>query len=357
VTTLPASNSGAWRGVSAPIYPTAAQWADSVANVAVTIGSLSLNQPNSHARLIISVPSGTTQLVAWIGNTLISGVFSFDGSVGVYVDGVYNTSWANPSTLAASVVQPFYLTLDGSAHTVELWAGYQQLGSTPLTFLGTQVYAVQGAGISLVTPPSAIRRTVFYGDSICEGGASSPNQRDCYLARLRGIAPAGMAISQEGAGARALWDDSGTGSGQQGFASQALLASRLVALVAGATTREVVMVIGYNDINGHRWANDGAFAAAWGTALDAIHSADSGVHIYGVSMIDAAIDFASVRTLMAAEAATRTGFCTYVDGTTLMASSGLSGDGTHPTSNGHQALALGTGPDAGTSSFKAMLGI
>jgi hypothetical protein len=350
------SNSATWAGVSAPIYPIASQWADSVANVAVTIGGLSLVQPNNHARLLVNVPSGTKQLTVWLGNTLTSGVFSFDGAVGIWIDGVYSSELN--AVGAASVVQPYYVTLDGAAHTVEIWAGYQQLGSTPLAFLGTQVYAVQGVGISLITPPAATRRCAFYGDSICSGGQATVIPRDSYFARLRGILPAGMSISQEAAGARSMWDDSGSGGGQQGFATQALLAARLAALVSGATTREVWLAMIYNDVNGAHWANAGAFGTAYGTLLDAIHSADPGIHVYAQGALHSDLDASTpaYSTAIQTAVSTRTSFAQYVDGFSLMAATGVP-SGAHPTTSGHQAIALGTGGDAGATSIRAVLGI
>ena len=345
------SNAQAWQASAAPIYPTAAQWADSLQNVPQTIGGLTFPQVNSHARLLINVPAGTTSLGVWLANTLINSVFFFDGSVGVFVDGVFTTSWN--AVGAAQVIQLYTLALDGNPHQVAIWSGYQS------TLLGTYVYAVQGTGISIATAPAASRRTCFYGDSILEGGASTPNPQFCYFALLRGILPAGMAISQEAWGARSLWDDVAGGNvgTKQGFADVSLLAARLVGLVAGAATREIWLAMGYNDANAGHWADAPTFGVAYGTLLDAIHTADPGCHVYAGSLITASLDLSAYRSAIATQVSTRTAFCSYVDGLTLMLSSGLSADNTHPANVGHQAIALGTGASAGTSSIRTVLGI
>lgn len=348
------TNTAGWKGaVSAPIYPVASSWADSLENTPQTIGTLPFVKVNSHARLLINVPTGTTSLDAWLANTLITGVFGFDGSVGVYVDGVYTTNWN--AVGATQVIQRYTLALDGAPHQVAIWSGYQS------TLLGTYVYAVQGAGISLATPPTVTRKTTVYGDSIAEGGASTPNPQFCYFAILRAIHPG--SISQEAWGSRSLWDDSEPAlggipsTGQQGFATQALLAQRLVGLVAGAATRDVVLTIGYNDLNAGHWASAAAFGSAYANLLDTIHAADAGAHVYAVSMITASIDLSTYRAVIASDCTARSGYCTYQDGLQIMAASGLSGDNTHPNNNGHQAMALGTGPSAGSTSLRAMLGI
>lgn len=339
----PFSGSATWVPTPSPIYPVAAQWSDSLENTPQVINSITAIRVNSHGRLFVNVPAGTTSLTAWLANNVINA--TFDVSVGVYVDGVYTASW-NPGAGSSIALTPFTLSLDGAAHTVVIWSGYSHL------LTGTYVYAIQGVGISLGTAPTVTRRLVAYGDSITEGGNSVPSAQKSWFALLRAIYPG--AISQEAFGARRLWDDSGTGSGQLGFASVTLLAQRLVGLCFGVATREIWLSIGINDEISAIWPTVGDFQADYSALLDAIHTADAGVRIYAQAMFT---NQGAWTTAIQTAAAGRS-YCTYVDGSTMLTAAGfLGGDGVHPNNDGYQAIALGTGPAASTTSMRAVLGI
>jgi hypothetical protein len=118
------------------------------------------------------------------------------------------------------------------------------------------------------------------------------------------------------------------------------------------------LAIGYNDVSRVLWPDAPTFGAAYGTLLDAIHTADPGATVFAASMLHSDIDGNLYAPQILSAAAARPSFCTGVDGLTLMASSGLSGgDGVHPVNVGHQAVALGTGGSAGSTSIRAVLGI
>lgn len=342
---LKGGNSAAWTSPPAPIYPLAAQFADSLSTTAVTVNGVNTFQVNSHARLVINVPAGTTSLTAWIANDLFGS--TFEVGIGVYVDGVWSTSFSPADTTSAASLAPYALSLNGAAHTVTLWAGYnQKIGSAVVS---TYVYAVQGVGISIGTVPTVTRRMACYGDSIMEGGASSPSAQLSWFALMRGIYPGAM--SMEAFGGRGLWDDCGSGAGQLGFASVTLLAQRLVGLNFGVSTREYWLAIGINDVGGN--FNAAQFEVNYAALLDAIHLADSSGRIYCQTMLT---NQGAYTTAISTAAAGRA-YCTVVDGTALLTAGGLSGDGTHPTNAGHQAYALGTGAFAGTTSVRAVLGV
>lgn len=339
---LSGGNSAAWQSANSPtiIYPVAANFADSLENTAQVIAGVTAIRVNTWGRLFVSVPAGTTSITVWLANNQPSAA-GFDLSAGVYIDGVWSTGL---NATGGNGIQAYALTLDGTAHVVQIWNAYE-------TFLqGTYVYAVTGNGISLGSAPAVTRRLVCYGDSITVGGAASPPGQLCWFNLIRAIYPG--AASQEAWGGRQLWDDCGTGSGQSGFASVTLLAARLLGLMFGATGRhDYWIAIGINDVGAGNFTS-AQFETNYSALLDAIHAADPTANIYAQSMLT---NQGAWTTAISTAAAGRS-YCTIVDGTTLTDGAGFL-DGIHPTTAGHQAYALGTGAHAGTNSVKATLGI
>jgi hypothetical protein len=338
------SNSAAWQTANAPsnvIYPVATDFADSLENTAQVIGGVTAIRVSTWGRLFVNVPVGTTSLVVYLASNLATAGQGADVSVPVYVDGVFSTSW-QPNV---NGLQAFTLSLDGAAHTVQVWNGYESF------LTGTYVWAVRGAGISLGTAPAVTRRLVCYGDSIMVGGLSSPPGQLGWFARMRAIYPG--ACAQEAWGGRQLWDDCGSGSGQQGFANVGLLADRLVGLMFGNTGRRDYWIeIGINDVGAGNW-DAATFGTNYASLLTAIHSRDAGGNIYCQTMLT---DQGAWTTAISTAAAGKA-YCTVVDGTTLVTGAGLNIDGIHPTTVGHQAVALGTGAAASSSSVRAVLGV
>lgn len=333
------------------IVPTASQWADSLNATTQTIASVAVVRPNCNGRLTVNVPAGTSSLVVNVASTL--GVLAgFDGGIGVLLDGVYSTD-LDPT--GSSGITAYVVALDGLAHTVQLWSGYQNATG------GTYVQSVRGTGISFATPVQANRELVWYGDSIAYGIAASPPAEFSALALVRGIFPGGVA--EEAWGGRTLWDDSGSGSGQSGFASVSLLAARLVALCGSASTCTIWISIGTNDYNQSRWSA-ASFGTSMGALLDAVHTDAPTVPVFVQTPTTATVETANsfgatlgnIRTADASACSARSSFCTTVAGPSVMASSGLSADGLHPTIAGHQAIALGTGAAAGSTSMRAAMG-
>lgn len=338
------SNSAAWVAANKPgsvIYPVAANFADSLENTPQVIGGVTAIRVSTWGRLFVNVPSGTTLLTVYLASNLATAGIGSDVSAPVYVDGAYSTSWQP----GVNGLQAFTLTLDGAVHTVQLWNGYE----TGLN--GTYVYAVQGVGISLGAAPAVTRRLAVYGDSIVVGGLSSPPGQLGWFARLRAIYPG--AIAQEAWGGRQLWDDCGSGSGQRGFASVSLLAARMVGLTFGVTTREYWIAIGINDVGAGNFTS-AQFQTNYSALLDALIAADPGLsRIYCQTMLTNQ----GAWTTAISTAASGRSYCTVADGTTFLTGGGFSVDGIHPTTTGHQAVALGTGAFASTGSVRAVLGV
>lgn len=326
---------------------------------------MSLYHTTPLARLPLRVTAGTTALVVnvladWVGQTGTP-----DYGVGVYIDGVYSTELV---TVANGVTQ-FTVNLDGAAHNIDLANSYVQF------IYGAFVYSYSATGgtatVRGVTLPST--KWVIYGDSIATGAYATILPKECWAARLQNLLPLG-AVSLEAFGGRGLFTDQGTDPTQLGFGglgSQANLVTRFQRHLAGATTKNVIMMIGVNDAlyNGGLWSAAG-YGAALGSLLDAIRVADPTIHVYLFSPIitgeEAAVNnFGNVvpdyRTQCSTAASSRTGFVTFTDGTTLMTIGGLStgaGDGVvHPGTLGHQSIFDGTGGFGGATNVRAVLGV
>lgn len=346
------ANSPAWVTPAVPIYPIAAQFADSLENTPQVINGVTAIRVSTWGRLFINVPAGTTKLTLWLACNATAGFGGFDCSVPVYVDGTYTTEFQS----TGNDLEPFTVTLDGSSHTVQVWNGYEIL------LTGTYIYAVQGTGITIGTAPIVTRALAFYGDSITVGGASSPPGQLSFFARIRSIYPG--RVAQEAFGGRKFFDD--TEAGGIGFQNVDLLVARLVALNAGAATREYWINIGVNDATSGIWGGNTAAQLAamqpvYASFLDKLHAADPGAKICCQSILITGSENLSYPQFRAMEQTvatdpSRSGYITFVDGTALMTTGGLF-DGFHPTNTGHQAIALGTGADAGSTSIKAVLGI
>lgn len=303
----------------------------------------------------LSVPAGTYALTVYCGSDFIGEAGGGDPGVGVFIDGIYLTELV----VTANGVTCFVLPLDGQAHSVDLYNGFQQNNVAGLR--GTYVTAVSGKGVTFRAVATPTVRLAFYGDSITSGMLGAPMPQQSFFGRTRKVLSG--RCSMEAWGGRRLGDDSGA-SGRTGLGSINALAARMVALVAGATTRKIVLLIGVND-----WGNGPLTAATFQTAyaslLTAINAADSGALIYAVSLTissnEAALGFngdakPAWRTATSNAAAGKPN-TTFVDGTTLMVAGGLSGDGLHPATLGHQAIFDGTGGFGGATNLRAVLSI
>lgn len=327
---------------------------------------MSLIHTSPLARLPLHVTAGTTALVVNVMATWVGTVGTADFGVGVYVDGVYSQEL---STVANGVTQ-FTVSLDGSAHDIDLVNSYRN------DIVGAFAYSYTATGGTATVRGVATPATKWclYTDSIGTGAYATIITKESYAARLQNLLPLG-AFSLEGFGGRGLFTDNGPAANQYGLGgcgSLQNLAARFAYHLRGATTKNVVMCIGVNDAlySGTGLWSSANFGAAMGTLLDAIHALDATIHVYLISPIitgeEATLNsfsetIAAYRAVLATAAAARTGFVTFTAGTNLMAVGGLSsgaGDGIlHPGSLGHQSIYDGTGGFAGSTNLRAVLGV
>ncbi len=308
---------------------------------------------NPLARLPLHVTAGTTALVVNVIASWVGVVGIADYGIGVYIDGVYSREL---QTVANGITE-FTIALDGAAHDVTLVNSYQN----PAPRLGAFVYSYAATGgvatVRTVAVPAA--KWVLYGDSILTGAYATIIPRDSWAARLQNLLPEG-AVSLESFGGRGLYTDAGVTANQLGIGgmgSFANLADRFAFHLRGATTKTVVMQIGVNDALTPLWSA-ASYGAGLATLFDAIHAVDPTIHIEFWSPIVCTSDatVAPYRAQAVIACAGRA-WVTYRDGLTFMTASGLSGDGLHPTDNGHLAIFNGTGPNAGSMNARLALGV
>jgi lysophospholipase L1-like esterase len=296
--------------------------------------------------LRLSIGKGATIVSLFVGNSEF-GVTTSDIAVSYYIDGALN-NLPSQSSLGINV---FEILLDGQPHEVDIVIPYQQYDAVTVgNILGTWLWRLQcyGGSCSVLPNPTSAKRIAIYGDSIAEGALAVPNSSG-WSQILRRTYAGTKRIAQEGWGGRALWDDSGSGSGQYGFATPALLAARLQGLLFDATTQRLVIdTMGFNDWSpGFAHWNAASFGTACANLYDAIHSADASISVLAVSPIvtgnEAATNTFSqtIAQYRAAKLAATTGrsWVTYVDGLTLVSAVNISGDGIHPTTTGQAEFA------------------
>ena len=317
-------------------------------------------QTSPLAVLSLAIPAGVTQLTVNVLADSAGQNQTADYNPGLYIDGVWSTELALSTQ---SGINAFAINLDGAAHTVEVWNGFQNFKQGAFAYS----YSVTGGSGTVTVNPVTVtpRMAVIYTDSIGCAGLANPLTQLGWVPRLRPLYPGRFAI--EGWGGRSVWTDSGTLPDMQGLGSMANVAARLVGAVSGATTREILIQIGYNDwgFNGTGLWSATSYGAALTTLRNAIRALDASALIYLASPVLSGSEgiansfgntLADYRTQCATVASGQP-LVTFVDGTALMTSAGIGGDAIHPTNTGHQAIALGTGADAGTTSWRAVLSV
>lgn len=230
----------------------------------------------------------------------------------------------------------------GAGKTIDLVESGQQLAGA-LVGANTALVAVRQVGSSALTiarpvPPSS--RIVVFGDSISQGITATTPVTQGWTMLMRADYTGGVSVY--GAGSIALQTVGATSD------TRATLAQRLcqaASVTSGA--RIVWLAIGTNDYGGPgggAWSA-ASFQAAYADLLDKIHAMDAGAVVYAQSPIVRTVETANSfgSTMADYRAAVSTScsgraWATYVDGTTLMTSGGLSGDGVHPTTAGHATI-------------------
>jgi lysophospholipase L1-like esterase len=345
-----------WWTPSAPFHPTAVQLADNAENTAITVvGAPGAFRSNDMGTVPLTVAAGVGSLTAYVASDFIGEAGALaDPSIGVYVDGVYQQEL----TVSANGLTQFAVPVTiGAAHSVDLYNGYQQNTGTGVH--GTYVYAVAGVGVSIRSVATPTSRLALYGDSISSGYGSTIVTRDSFFARMR-VAFSGR-CALEAWGGRRLADDAGD-SGRAGLGSIANLAARLVALVAGATTRQIVLLIGVNDW-GNGPYNAATFQTKYAALLDAIHSADPGASVFAMTFLISGSEpsvnsFSETKATWRAaivNAAAGRAWVTVLTGPNFMTAGGLADGNLHPSTAGSAAIFDGSGAFAGSTNLRAAL--
>lgn len=301
-----------------------------------------MSSPSCNGTLRVLVPNGTTSLVVGLYRDFDSVGSGVDGTTAVYVDGVYNTGWLT----AALGADTKTLTLDGAAHTVDLWTAFQQDGPT-----GQYITSVSGTGISIPsTPPATSKRIVFYGDSIVTGAKASVAATKSFFGIMR-AAYSGR-LTSVSFGNRSLSQDVGSGTAGQnnGYGSVAALSAALVAACQEGNpgTKILWIQMGVNDYL-NNYLSPTNWATQMGAVLDAVHAADASIVIYLMSIFTTQVEATTngggfvppdFRTAAANVQSTRTGFVTLVSGLSMAnGGAGWFVDPVHFNDTGHAGIA------------------
>ncbi len=313
------------------LQPTATDYRDSPTDSStVTIAGYSVVQGAVGARLRLSTPPGCYVLqFRAIGNNPAAAV-----PVGVYVDGVYKQSLYVP--VGETILRGLDVILDGNRHIVELWLPYQQFTIADL------VYSVTGRGIQVISSAVVTRRIAIYGDSIPCGALSDPSIQLGWPYQLRQQSNVSFALETDGG--RSLWDDSGSGAGQQGFANHTLLADRLANDLIDATIGDVYIEIGVNDVPGAHFTSV-QFGSEYSDLLDKIHARIPSAIIYCQTMGITTTLEGSAPAYRAAIGTAVSGrsYCILIIGPNLYSVGNLA-DALHPNGIGHTQAATALFP-------------
>jgi hypothetical protein len=265
------------------------------------------------------------------------------------VDGALQTTIAVTETIPTPAAYTMTSSaLDGNPHLLEVWNGpiAQQTTATPT---GITVVAIQDPTGStqiypdMSTPPN---RMDVVGDSISLGyGVTDPSLGAYEIVKLRPSQWNGR-ISFWASSARSVFTES---QFDATFVSSANNIATSVQEVATGGLQVVWMEIGENDWILSTYASVAAWGTAYGTFLDAIHTAAPSATIISMGSVVSALQntpnsngwtLVQLRAEMALVAATK-GYPIYVDasqpfhGTPALSSANLEADGYHPNAVGH----------------------
>ena len=248
--------------------------------------------------------------------------------LGLKINGAYQTL-----TCTADGINTFDVSMGNGSKTIEIIAGAQSKPST--TLLGTfpvAVYPYGSANAPSETAPSASNTIVMYGDSITSGSFADYPTSEAAAVLVR--AAYGGSVLVEAWGYRALKDDGTDATARQTFSTR----------LASYNPSKIWLAIGTNDYgssNGLWSAAD--FGTAYADLLDKLHTDISGATIYCQSPLIRTTETANLnhsntlddyRAQISTAAAARSGYCTYVNGKTILSTSDLT-DGVHPSTAGH----------------------
>ena len=336
--------------------PSLAQMSYTVANVVDSSDGPTFNsglyqgtyiRNSVHSEAIYSTTATSLTLDSWDNGAYDS--WPTLTTFGVYVNGTYNQTLSD----AVHGVNHLSATLPAGAKTVAVTQGGVQSASAsypPIT--GNYVIGISFNAPAKQLFPTGEGNLVIYGDSICMGQAATPINENSWVELVR----AGWTHGTVGAtcwGWRSLYQD---------YYYNSSSISTLALSIESMNPTIVWIAIGTNDF-GLNNAADGssppvpsswtptAFGTQYAALLDRLHTDMPTVPIFAQSPIvrtDAygaananysGYHLTDFRSAIQSAATARSSFVTYVDGTTLLSSGGLSADGLHPSTTGHSTYA------------------
>lgn len=222
----------------------------------------------------------------------------------------------------------------GSASTVEFWAAGPSMSSAP------QMNAIVITGVTFsdssgtLTLPTPAKKLYIVGDSIATGYGATTPVTDGWQVLMRIYYGSSNSVITDSWGYRALHDDCSNAN------DQAYLVSR----VAANAPNDIWINLGTNDYGLNAWSAS-SFGTAYGSFLDALHTALPSANIYAqtplVRSTETANTFSNTlgdyRTAISNLATGRT-WLHVVDGSAILTTSDLS-DGTHPSTSGYAKYA------------------
>lgn len=271
-------------------------------------------------------------------------------NLGLFVDGV----WMAPTlNFLANETRVFTFRLRndvGDVKTVRVVNSSQVFPTDETYVQGSYIDSIElqdwfNAPTYTVIPPSDKQKILIYGDSITVGDNASPANRWGWTTMLRNRWGE-RNVMVEAYGSRSLYEDASDNTARQNFAEK----------IASCNAEVLWIAIGTNDYGAdHNW-NATDFGTAYGDLLDKIHAEVPGLIIYCQSPIqrtisgaDQTVDegvgsagstMAEYRAAIANAVATRTSYCTYIEGANgAIVPFNNTSDGIHPNSTGHRIYA------------------
>lgn len=243
------------------------------------------------------------------------------------------TGQFTPSATTNSTISTF--TLSAGTKKVSVPAGAQYAAGGIVGEFPKALYV--GATTVSGAPVAAGKQVMVYGDSTTVGFYGDVSNGMGAWQRLRRagrVSPTLVAY-----GSRSLYDD----------CSDATARAAFVASLAGVVTGDIVLCIGTNDY-GLIGISAATFGVMYADLLDRLHAAFPNARIYCVSPLvrtsEAANSSGSTlgdfRTQISTAVSTRTSFCTYKDGSTIITTAELA-DVVHPNNAGMNICATAYG--------------
>lgn len=303
-----------------------------------TISQSSFLQTNIFARGVFS----TTAMSATItGYSNIYGSFPQYADIGIRVNG----SDLQALKFTGSGSQIFTVNFSAGVKTIEVVAGAQSYGSFP-NIAGSWPTKIVFNGDSNATlaPPTETSRMVILGDSISCGDDSTNPSLQTWVVNVRDVwatqAVKGSVIAYA-YGSGSLHDNCTDSASCQSLAN--LLTQKL----SGATNKFVYIQQSTNDYGLNRWSA-ASFGTNYALLLADIHANDASIQIYAQTATYRGSESANgsgstlddYRTQVTNDCNADSGYCTVVDGKTILSQwSDYNADQLHPSLSGQTTYA------------------